>query len=383
MTFENDDLNNLIAFRKYLHKYPELSKKEHKTAKKIKEFLSNNYPDEIIEKIGGTGLAAIFKGENPGKTVLIRADIDALPIDESNDFEHKSIFPDIGHKCGHDGHTTILAGLSSVLHHNPPENGRVILLFQPAEETGEGAAMVINDPKFDGLHPDYVFGLHNLPGFEENTIVIRPKHFAAASKGMIARLTGKTSHAANPEHGISPALAVAEIIQKLSGLSNRKDGFRDFKLITLIHTRIGEIAFGTTPGYAEVMATLRSFRNDDMDLLSGKAVEMVENIADKYSLKEQIEWIEEFPATINNEECTAVVREVAKMNKLKVAEPETPFRWSEDFGYFTLNHPGSFFGVGAGKNQPELHNPDYDFPDKIIPSAIKMFDGIIRRMLAG
>ncbi len=381
MTFTNESLNKIIAFRKYLHKYPELSKKEHETAKKIKDFLLSYSPERIIDGLGGASLAAVYQGQKPGKTVMIRADIDALPIGETNDFEHKSVYPDVGHKCGHDGHTAIVAGLAQLLHQNPLKQGRVILLFQAAEETGEGAAAVLADPKFEALKPDYVFGLHNLPGYAKNTIVLRDQHFAAASKGMIAKLTGKTSHAANPEHGISPALAVAEIIQQLSKLSNSKNNFKDFKLITLIHTRIGEIAFGTTPGYAEVMATLRSYRNDDMDLLTKGVVKIVEAAADKYGLHEKIEWREEFPATINNDDCVDVVRAVALENKLKIEEPETPFRWSEDFGYYTLQYPGAFFGIGAGKNHPALHNPDYDFQDEIIPTAITMFEGIIRKFL--
>lgn len=381
MNISNDTLKNLIAFRKYLHKYPELSKKEYKTAKKIKEFISGNTPDEIIEKLGGTGLAAIHNGKSHGKTVLIRADIDALPISEINDFEHKSVFPEVGHKCGHDGHTTILAGLSVVLRENPPEKGRVVLLFQPSEETGEGADMVLNDPQFEKLKPDFVFALHNLPGYETSSIVIRKQHFAAASKGMTVKLFGKTSHAANPELGISPALAVAEIIQQLSSLSALKDGFHDFKLITVIHTRIGEIAFGTTPGYAEVRATLRSFRNDDMEVLTNKAVAIVEDASDKYGLKPEIGWQEEFPATINDEKCVQVLRQVAEENQFNVDEPGSPFRWSEDFGYFTLKYPGALFGIGSGEKHPSLHNPDYDFPDEIIPTGIRMFDGIIRKML--
>lgn len=381
MKILNDTLNDLIAFRKYLHKYPELSKKELKTAKKIKEFVSGNEPDEIIEKLGGTGLAAVYNGQKEGKTILIRSDMDALPIAETNDFDYKSVFPEVGHKCGHDGHATILSGLSGVLKENPPEKGRVVLLFQPSEETGEGAELVLNDPKFKKIEPDYVFALHNLPGFKKSTVVIRDKHFAAASKGMTTKLIGKTSHAANPEQGISPSLAVAEIIQKLSTLSDSKDGFEDFKLITIIHTRIGEIAFGTTPGYAEVRATLRSFRNEDMEKLTKKAVEIVEDAADEYGLEEKISWQEEFPASISNDDCVDILREVADENDFKTASPDAPFRWSEDFGYFLMKYPGALFGIGSGKDHPSLHNPDYDFPDEIIPTGIRMFDGILRKML--
>lgn len=382
MNISNDDLQQLIAFRQRLHQHPELSGKEVETAKKIKEFLKKFSPDQIYENLGGAGLAAVYRGSGTGPTVLLRADMDALPIDETNDFDYKSKNKGVAHKCGHDGHSAILSGVAQALHQQPPARGRVVLLFQPAEETGQGAQRVIDDPKFAELQPDYAFALHNLPGFAAGTVVVRNRHFAAASKGMIIRLTGKTSHAANPEHGISPAMAVADIIKELTGLSMEKRGFNDFKLITVIHTRLGEIAFGTSPGYAEVMATLRSFRNDDMQQLTDKALAIAEKAADQYRLHEKIEWREEFPATVNNQECVDIIRQTAARNNLKIEEPETPFRWSEDFGYFTSEYKGAMFGIGSGKNHPELHHPDYDFPDEIIPQAIGMFDGIIRNILA-
>lgn len=381
MNTTNDYLEKLITFRKYLHSRPELSKNEHETAKEIKDFVTSNHPDGLVEGIGGAGFAAVYNGKNPGKTLLLRADTDALPIAEVNTFDHKSIYAGVSHKCGHDGHSSILAGMSGVLKENPPARGRVVLLFQPAEEIGEGAKAVINDPKFVEIEPDIVFGFHNLPGFAKNSIVVRDAHFASASKGMIVKLFGKTSHAANPELGISPALAVAEIIQKLSALSSSKHDFEDFKLITLIYSRMGQIAFGTTPGYAEVMATLRSFRNDDMEILRRKSVQIVEAAADRFGLSEELSWTEEFPATVNHKKYSAIVRACASEMALDLVTPEMPFRWSEDFGYFTIKYPGAMFGVGAGINHPALHHPDYDFPDAIIPTTMKMFDAIIRKVL--
>ncbi len=381
MNISNDDLRQIIAFRHLLHQHPELSGKEIETAKRIKEYLARFNPDQIYEGLGGAGLAAVYKGNAKGPTVLLRADMDALPIDETNDFDYKSKNKGVAHKCGHDGHSAILSGVALALHQQRPARGRVVLLFQPAEETGQGARRVIDDPQFAELQPDYAFALHNLPGFAAGSVVVRDNHFAAASKGMIIRLTGKTSHAANPEHGISPAMAVADIIKGLTKLSMEKDGFQDFKLVTVIHTRLGEIAFGTTPGYAEVMATLRSFRNDDMQRLTNKAVDIAEKAADQYRLHEKIEWREEFPATVNHPECVELIRQTATGNNLKIVEPETPFRWSEDFGYFTSKYNGAMFGIGSGVKHPDLHHPDYDFPDKIIPQAIAMFEGIIRNIL--
>ncbi len=379
MRISNEFLNVLIDFRKELHRNPELSKAEIETAKKIKAFLKSCHPDEIIDNVGGHGVLAVYTAIKPGKTILLRADIDALPIAESNDFDYRSNNPNVSHKCGHDGHTAILAGVAQQLAFRPIEKGGVILLFQPAEETGEGAAAVLEDPRFSKLKIDHVFALHNLPGFKKNAVIIRKQHFAAASKGMIIRLTGITSHAANPEQGISPAMAISEIIRQFSDLSVDETGFKDFKLITIIHARLGEVAFGTTPGYAEVMATLRSYRNDDMELLTSKATKVVAGIADKYGLHEKIEWTEEFPASINDDTCVDLIAKVAAENKFPVRQVSNPFRWSEDFGHILLKYPGALFGIGAGKNHPSLHNPEYDFPDEIISVGVAMLDGIVRK----
>lgn len=236
MNFLNGQIEQIIAFRKELHQSPELSGKEHKTTLKIREFISRSHPDEIITFREKTGLAAVFNGKAAGKTVVLRADIDALPIAETNSFSHKSKSSGVSHKCGHDGHTAILAGLSRILMINPPEKGNVVLLFQPAEETGVGAKQILNDPFFNRLHPDYVFALHSIPGFALNEILIKKDCFASASKGMVVRLFGETSHAAYPERGLNPALAMTEIIQQLSRITLKPNIFDDFVLLTIVHS---------------------------------------------------------------------------------------------------------------------------------------------------
>ncbi len=214
------NLDELVNLRKELHRNPELSGKEKNTSDKINNFIGRFYPDEIITELGGHGLAFIFKGKEKGKTILFRSELDALPISEQNDFEYKSSIENVSHKCGHDGHMTILSGFASLLNDNKPAKGKVVLLFQPAEETGEGAAKVLEDKKFEQIKPDYVFALHNLPGYPAGSVVIKNGTFASASKGMIIKLHGKTSHASEPENGITPTPAVASIIQKLPFIPN-------------------------------------------------------------------------------------------------------------------------------------------------------------------
>lgn len=382
MNFVTDDLlTDLIKLRKQIHKYPEIAGKEKDTAERIITFAKKFKPDKIIKNIGGYGLAVIFEGKNKGPVVLIRCELDALPITETNNFNYRSTKENVSHKCGHDGHMTIVSGLIPLLSKNKIKKGNVILLYQPSEETGEGAERILNDKKFQSIKPDYVFALHNLPEFEKNNILIRKMEFASASEGMIIKLKGKTSHAAEPEKGINPSLAVAEIIQRLSSIPKKLKKIKDFSLITPIHTKIGKPAFGTSAGYAEVMFTLRSFKNEDMKILTKEAVKSVKAISKKYKLKTEINFTEIFPATVNDDKCIELLKESAKENNLKVKSLKKPFKWSEDFGHFTVQFKGALFGLGAGIKQPALHNPDYDFPDEILETGIKMFYTIIKKII--
>jgi amidohydrolase len=377
----NVPLKELTKLRKEIHKYPELAGEEKSTAKRIISFAKRYNSDKIILNIGGNGIAIIFKGKEKGPTILIRCELDALPIFEINKFNYRSTNKNVSHKCGHDGHMAIVSGLIPLISKNKFKKGRVVLLYQPAEETGEGAEWILKDNKFKFVRPDFVFALHNLPEFEKGEIVVREKEFAAASKGMIIKLTGKTSHAAEPERGINPALAVSDLISELIALPKKIKSIKDFSLVTIIHSKIGERAFGTSPGYAEVMATLRSFKNKDMNLLTDNAIKKTKAIAKKHKLKCKIEFTEQFPATVNESNCVEIIRDAAKENKLKVQKIRIPFGWSEDFGHFTNHFKGALFGLGSGKKQPALHNPDYDFPDEIIEPGVKVFYSIIKQIL--
>ncbi|MBV2246282.1 MAG: amidohydrolase [Lentimicrobium sp.] len=370
----------LISLRHQLHREPELSGNEVKTAHKIEAFARKYTPDQLITGLGGHGIAAIYNGKKPGPGVLIRCDMDALPIQEINeDLEYRSTTAGLAHKCGHDGHMAIAAGLLPLLAENKPEKGRVVILFQPAEETGQGAEKVIKDPEFDQIKPDFCFALHNLPGFASGSIIIGKNTFASASVGLIVKLNGRTAHAAEPEKAITPAPAIAALIGHLPELANPGE-IRDFSLLTIIHARIGERAFGTTPGYAELMATLRAYTNDQLEALCIKVTAVIEEVAKTNHLKTGLQWVEAFPATVNNDECNQQVISAAKSLIYPVEHLALPFRWSEDFGHFTHNFKGALFGLGSGTNQPELHHPAYNFPDKIILNGTKIFHQIIKQL---
>lgn len=377
----NIHLDNLVKFRKKLHNFPELSGNERETAILVKKYISAFHPDEIIENLGGFGMAFIFKGPKKGPTVLFRCELDALPIDEINQFSYRSDKYGVSHKCGHDGHMAIICGLAETISKNRPKSGNVVLLFQPAEETGQGAKQVLEDPKFKKINPDYVFALHNLPGYPMNQIVVKDNIFSSASIGLIVRLKGKTSHASEPEKGISPAFAIATILNKFKRYAMPGKNPDRIKIITPINVGLGEKAFGTNPGYAEMLFTLRATHSEDFENLKRFTIENIERIARDNKLHFQYDWVEEFPNSKNDKFSNVIVRKAAKQAGLPEEILLYPFRWSEDFGHFLEKYPGALFGLGSGLKQPALHNPDYDFPDELLKAGVSIFYNIYKTIL--
>lgn len=382
-SIDSASTQDLLSLRRDLHRAAEISGNEKNTAKMVRECLSRYSPDELVDRIGGHGLAAVYNGKQPGKTVLIRADLDGLPIDETISIEHGSHAPGVSHKCGHDGHMTIVAGLAAVLEQNRPQQGRVVLLFQPAEETGEGAARILSDPRYAALEPDMVLALHNLPGFPLGTVVSRRGVFSSASRGMIVELEGQTSHAGQPLKGNNPTLAMAQLVQAfLAAPQNRTDLYEGAK-VTVIHARLGEVAFGTSPGRAVIMATLRATRDEVVERLSIYCSDLARGVGKAYGLNTEVKWTEEFPSTSNNQEVVGIIEGAAGALGLQIEHPDHPFPWSEDFGHFTAKYPGALFGLGAGRQHPALHSPDYDFPDQLSAIGVSLFSRILRDLQKG
>lgn len=369
----------ILNLRRELHQNPELSNDEYHTSKRIINFIKEYHPDETI-RLGETGLLFLFRGSEEGKTILFRAELDALPIQETTNRDYKSTNQQISHVCGHDGHMAILAGLAQKISHNPPKKGKVFLLFQPAEEVEQGARDVMENPIFNNINPDYMFALHNVPGFTKNSILLKKGSFASGSKGMTVKLRGKTAHAAEPQNGISPANAISQIINQLHSLRENKTLFSDFILLTIIHIQLGEISFGTSPGYAEMRITLRAYENIDLDLLTHHCEKIIQEISSLEKLECEFSYSEVFPATVNDDNCVELVEQSAKQLGLAVEQMKEPFKWSEDFGYYTEKYKACFFGLGSGTDQPQLHNPDFDFPDDIIETGIDLFYSIYQNV---
>ncbi len=373
-------MRQLNSIRKHLHQHPELSNHEEQTSKTIIDFLGQFSPDQIFSGIGGYGVLAVFDSGKAGPHIMFRAELDALPIQEKNSHDYVSTVPNVSHACGHDGHMSILLGLAQRLADRSSFCGKVSVLFQPAEETTQGAVRVLNDPIFKAHIPDYLFALHNIPKYPLGSILIKDDVFALSSVGLIVKLHGVSSHAGRPEDGNNPVFCMIKILEALSKLSTslKSDSHRSF--ITIIHSRLGEIAFGTNPGEAEIMATFRSSDDTVMESMKREAEEAVKNLSENYCLSFEFEWVEYFPATVNCSDCTNLIRRVSQMQKRKIIELSDAFPWSEDFSYYCSVCRCGYFGVGSGVNCAQLHNPDFDFSDELIPIGVEMFFGLLKNI---
>jgi len=372
-------MTGLPELRRDIHRHPDRSGEESATAQRLRRFFEPLQPDEIIEGLGGTGIAFVFASNKSGPTVMLRAELDALPIQELNEFGYRSIKDGTSHKCGHDGHMTILAAVGQKLSLNRPARGKAMLLYQPAEETGQGAAAVVADKQFAAIKPDYAFALHNLPGFALGEIIIREGTFSCASRGMTISLHGKTAHAAQPETGVSPTLAMCRIIDELNALPLTMECGDGLAFATVVGSRLGERAFGIAPGDAEIWVTLRSETDKTMRSMAAHVEKRVGQLATEHGLNCAVDYQDVFRATVNADIAVDIVRRAAVSNQQSIAGQ--PFRWSEDFGCFATASKIAMFGLGAGTGLAELHNPDYDFPDELIPLGRDIFLNILEKAL--
>ncbi|KPQ07049.1 MAG: Metal-dependent amidase/aminoacylase/carboxypeptidase [Rhodobacteraceae bacterium HLUCCA12] len=379
MTTTTHDLETLVALRRALHRQPELSGEEHATAERIRDALAGQ-ADAIVTGLGGTGLAAVFDSGRPGPSVMFRAELDALPILETSAVPWRSQVAGRGHLCGHDGHMAILVGLAGVLARNPPRHGRVVLLFQPAEETGAGARAVLADPRFAALACDWAFALHNLPGVAQGTAWMAPGPANCASLGLVMALHGKTSHASVPEAGVSPAPALAELIPALSALGTGGAMDADYRLATVTHARLGERALGIAPGWAELLVTLRATSDAQLEQMLGAARSCAAATADRHGLALDMDIEDHFAACSNHPEASRILGDALGACAIAHHPGELPLRASEDFGLFATVSSAAMVFLGAGQGQPMLHNPDYDFPDALIAPGIAVFDRIVTQL---
>ena len=296
---------NFVELRHKLHQHPELSNNEVSTAYQLVNYLTPLSPDQVITGIGGAGVAVCFGDAATGSTVMLRCELDALPISETNTFDHRSKTTGISHKCGHDGHMAILAAVAQYYSNNRPKAGRVILLFQPAEETGEGAKKVLEDKVSEQLNPDFVFALHNAPKYPLGEVLIKTGTICCGSRGMVIRLTGKTAHAAQPETGNSPVKAVYQLLPLFEQLPALINSQSDVTFATIVGVKLGEKTFGTSPSDAEIYVTLRSEHDIEMkrlvEIVSDKIIELAKAHKLTYSIEyEDVYYWEEIKTILSD-----------------------------------------------------------------------------------
>ena len=382
MSLTNRDIEDLVGFRRELHRFPEVSNEEEETARRVATFLADTGADTVLAGLGGHGLAFVYDSGRPGRTVLFRAELDALPIHEISDIPHRSTVPGKGHMCGHDGHMAILAALGRQFGRSRPASGRVVLMFQPAEETGDGAAGVTADPRYGAIRPDFAFSLHNLPGTPLGHVRLKPGVVNCASRGMRVVLEGREAHSSMPESGVSPMRVISRLMPLLAALGGGTSFTQDdFAMATVTHARMGEPVFGIAPGHAEIRATLRTRLDGRMANLCDRAEELVREAAAADGLTCTIDYHEIFVASLNDADATARLAAALDAEGISHDGEELPMRGSEDFGTFGHTSRSAMFFLGSGVDRPNLHNPDYDFPDDLIPIAARIFMRVARDLL--
>lgn len=374
-------MTTAIEFRHHIHTNPELSTVEKNTSDYVVLELKKLGIKKISLDFSMHSVLAEIDGREAGPTILFRCELDALPIEEDNDFAHRSNKAGVSHMCGHDGHAATMFRFAQKLMLNPLKKGKIVLFFQSAEEIGAGAKDVIESGFLNQFSIDYAFAFHNFAGFPMGTIIAKQGLFTPCVESGVFELTGKTSHAAEPGKGINPALAISEIINYFNTLNEPNKANDNFFLATPIHIEMGGKAYGTSAGKATIGYTFRTWENDKFDKKKNQIEQQINKISQKHQLSLNIKWLETFNANTNNPLAYLQIKNAAKSQKLKILDLENSFEFGEDFGLFTKKYKGAMFGIGSGINQAPLHSSKFDFPDELLEIGASMFYQISEQVL--
>ena len=365
-----ENLQKIITLRHELHEEAELSGCELHTKRKLMDFIESNTSLAVVDCGKFFYAARYIEGS---KSIAFRADMDALPIDESLELPYSSRNPGVSHKCGHDGHCAALCGFALELE-SLPRKRSVYLIFQHAEETGQGgreAAKLLHERNIREI-----YAFHNWSGWPEKSIIVREGLCQCASCGVIIKFTGRTSHASEPEKGLNPAYVIAKLIDELDSL---KQDFDSRKILcTIINISLGDKNFGISPGEGELALTLRAQSDSEMRDVRNKIIKLAETLANDNSFRIQCSSQDYFPETSSESFCVNRVRRAAESLGLKVIDMNEAIRASEDFGWYTKQVPGAIFYLGNGENYPDIHTSQYDFNDNILETASDMFTNIYK-----
>ncbi|MDO4175880.1 MAG: M20 family metallopeptidase [Bacillota bacterium] len=373
-------MKKTIELRHKLHKCAELSGCEAKTRLTLMEAIQSDTDLEVCDR--GSWFYAYYDCGSPdAKTIGVRADMDALPMtdmdvapvkDPAGGIDYSSDTEGVSHRCGHDGHSAALYALANLISERGASNN-VYLIFQHAEETGQGGAECAQ--LIDEKNIDEIYAFHNWSGFDECSIVLGEGTVMCASEGLRIIMEGRPAHASQPEDGINPGFALAQVAGRVAELEERYSGRA---MATMVGINAGGRNFGMAPGEGELDLTLRALREEDMIALEKEILAFAEEVADEAGLKLSTEKQDMFPDTTNDPGAVAKVREAAESLDFAVSELEEPIRSSEDFGWYQKKCPGAMIFIGNGRDWPQIHTSTYDFNDRILETAAELMYELVK-----
>jgi len=360
----------VTEWRRYIHTRPELLYAVENTAAFVAEKLRSFGVDEVVTGIGRTGVVGLIRGKSEGRTVGLRADMDALPLTEITGKPWASETPGKMHACGHDGHTAMLLGAAKYLAENRNFNGNVAVIFQPAEEGGAGGDAMVRDGMMDRFQIAEVYGMHNMPGLPVGHFAIRKGAIMAATDEFTVSIKGHGGHAAMPHRTIDPIAIGAQIVSNLQLIASRSANPLKSVVVSVTTFNAGN-AHNVIPSEASFTGTVRTLDPDMRDLAEQRFRQIVSGIAASHGAEVDIDFQRNYPVTFNHADETdhaiAIAEEIAGANN--VIPDIDPMMGGEDFSYMLLSRPGAFIFVGNG-DTAGLHNPAYDFNDEAIAHGI-------------
>ncbi len=369
------------GWRRWLHRHPELSFDLPVTAGYVADRLREFGVDEIHEGIARTGIVALIDGRGTGPTIGLRADMDALPIEEATGAGHASVHPGRMHACGHDGHTTMLLGAAKYLAETRNFAGRVAVIFQPAEEHGAGAEAMVKEGVLDRFDIGRIFALHNAPNLPAGQLLTTPGPIMAAVDTFAITVNGRGGHGAMPHETADPVVAAVGIVQAIQTIVSRNHYALDDLVVSVTQIHTGS-ADNIVPETAWINGTVRTFRPEVQTMVMRRLEEIVAGQAAAYGVTADLVYEVGYPATVNDEAETAfaaeVAREVAGAERVNAAAGRE--MGAEDFAYMLNERPGAYFFLGQGPSA-SLHHARYDFNDEVAPVGASFFARLVERAL--
>ncbi len=370
----------LTAIRQDLHAHPELGMTEHRTAALVAEKLEA-WGIEVHRGVGGTGVVGVLRSGRGNRAIGLRADMDALPLEELNDIPYRSTVPGKMHACGHDGHTTMLLGAARYLAETKNFDGIVHFIFQPGEEGCGGALAMLEDGLFERFPCDAIYGMHNRPGMPVGEYAIRSGPTAAGGAFFDITVTGKGSHGARPEASIDPVLTACHIATALQSIVSRTINPRDPAVISVTKVQGGD-AYNVIPETATIAGTARFFSRDVAAQIEAGLARMAQGVAAGFGATATLDWRLIFAPTVNDAEQTEAYAAAAAalVGEAKVARDKPPGMGSEDFSFMMEKVPGAYIHLGNGEGA-QVHNPRYQFNDAAIPYGSALYAQVVEQGL--